>query len=322
MKVASRVARLRDDLAELEELAKTPDTFITFSDVDRFGINPAGGSFAPYPHGLYGYFLDDVIPARPRFGLYAAGRKYAFVFRGDTSRLFDPAKVTGDDVNRFLDVLAEDLDGFADLWERLRTDFFPEFDDDPDDYVEVGSMVSYDGYNKPMGGPLHPAQKLWIALRKYFDPSGGGQSQAERTGLKSALRSLGFEGIYDRQNLILDGGNGTAEVVFFDPRDVELIARFDNPLSNEAVGNLRRRLKSDEPLDDRFIESLVDHPNEAIRWEAMNRAPAHLIRLFTDDRSPRLRERAREREEELTGGREPSDLSKRVAVRVTRGALG
>lgn len=216
------VERAEDIVAALSSYKGDPDIYITFSDLPKFGIYPQ------YPHstplGIYAYPLNEIWEDIVHDSIpYAGERQYVIVSRA-VGRMLNLSAYTEADFTRDFEALriryGEIIQARAhhktvdEAWEELRKN---------------ASRLAH--VKTPAGRFWYVTREIAIALQSL---------KKARISIvwNGVLRSLGYDGVLDKDGLGIIHINEPIQAVFLSAKAAQLIA----VLENARIVDGRRKL--------------------------------------------------------------------------------
>lgn len=159
-----------DNLADLTKYKNSPDIYITYTDVDKLGINP-NPIDKTTPLGIYAYRLIDVFDAAMARNLPFSYRKYIQVFEGSGNIL---------DLSQYTDY-EEDLLKLSDLYGKK-----PFF-------INEDSLMDFFIRNEQHDH----ASSIWSVTRVLSRRIAILSHRPQHVVWNSVWRSLGYSGVLD-----------------------------------------------------------------------------------------------------------------------------
>lgn len=254
-----------DIIQALEPYRDDPSIFVTFSDIEKVGINPQ----SPWdtPIGIYAYplremwrnILDDKIP-------FAGDRKFAHVLRATGPGIVDVDDYTRDDLRRDYPKLVEiynEIHAQHGWTNQLETDMAQWLRDAEPKRVEAAKLWNV---------TRHLAGTMSMGRTGHLKGSGAAKSSTVEWNV--ILRRLGYRGFTDREGTGLIHRNEPVQAVFLEKGAVQQVA---------TLRNVRRTPHETVEIDNIFeLRNVILRPSTIVptNWsfDRKERIPYHAIR--------------------------------------------
>lgn len=216
-----------------DSIADTTNLFVSFTAIDKLGINPT--SVYKTPIGIYAYPAEYVVR------MTGANKKMTTLPFAGESPYVNTFSVQGNIIN-VSTISAGEVRGYyrelSDLWAKTSGKDWKTSVDEIEQYInEAGYKAKFADL---------PGGQLWyVTMRAATDLFGAKWKLKPSVAWNKLFRSIGIDGVVDYSN---DGGQGIihtsepSQAVFFVSTVIKNVKRFDNSYSPD-LGN--RQMKRD-----------------------------------------------------------------------------
>lgn len=232
-------------IEQLEPYHNDENYFITFTDINKVGINPKNVYGTPI--GIYCYplkemwkdLIEDDIP-------FASERKYCSLLHYTSGKILD-ASATEADVKEAIKTLKkefpelEKIKNFNDFFVYNKDDEEDEFDDYEDEFDDRKVKATT---------PFH---KIWYLTMNVTQQIFGNTKRKDMNGItvkwNVVLRKLGYAGAVDRKNGKGEGvihPNEPLQAVFFNRSAFKVIGTFDNVMRKELSTSKKNEIENNK----------------------------------------------------------------------------
>lgn len=239
--------------------------YITFSDVEKIGINPQS-TFNDTPLGLYAYPLKEIWPYLEANKVpFASDRKYVILFTANHPQLKEIQDY--DDYT-----LKRDIDKIR----KLYLDFIEEKTRLPfDSFIEQCIGIAKESKNKPMAS-------LWAITRVLANLK---NTARPHIAWNTIFREIGYMGFTDRRGYSIIHENEPIQAVFFSPVSVKLytIAAFLNKRFSEKtsiISQINMVFKHNPKNYLGFFVKTIRELAGDIKKDAVEFSPEDLVKLL------------------------------------------
>lgn len=242
------------------------NSFVSFTDVDKLGINP--GSYYKTPVGIYSYPSEYILDQTASIGAmrnlpFAGNAPYANVF-SVAGNIIDLSGMSDRDVTKYARQMVDVFIEVANI--RRGGDEWKEAVDYLEDKVILNAPVA-------AANPSIPGSRFWWLTREmskvlmeHSDTKSRWRSTKHSVSWNKLFRTLGIDGCIDSKG---DGIIHTSEPyqgVFFSIKPIKKVERYYNKYSPEdmeeaeAFGSKIAVFKSVDP--DEMAKHITDNPYE------------------------------------------------------------
>lgn len=207
-------------------VADTKNLFVSFTSVDKLGINP--GSEYKTPIGIYAYPAEYVVDTVGEYASiaslpFAGTSPYVNLFNA-SGNIINIATITAADTRKYYRKI-------ADLWVQLSGKDWKTSVDNVEDYTnDAGSKAKF---------PDYPGGQLWyVTMQAAEELFSKAWNTTPVVAWNKLFRSIGVDGVVDYTP---EGGTGIihtnepTQAVFFSVNSIENVKRYDNKYSPALV---------------------------------------------------------------------------------------
>lgn len=209
---ARRNPELNQKASSIDILSKyvnQKDIFISFTDIDKLGINPQTPHSEASPNGIYGYPLSDVLPNMIKAGTvkavpYAGERPYIWIFKPKS----------GVKITNFDNISIQEVTRAHEYGRKLVADKLPSMSN-----VQKGSFAP---------DPAEEQDIYWLVKSKYNIPNSEIESFINALPpqeMQTLYDEAGITHVYDdwiKNSLQLFGKLSNGERLFYQTRLISL----------------------------------------------------------------------------------------------------
>lgn len=255
------------------EIAGTKNVFVSFTEVDKLGINPK--SKYDTPIGIYAYpaeYVQRVTGSTRRMSElpFAGESEYANIFNA-SGNVINVATITAPEVRVYYKKVAE-------LWAKTSGKDWKTSVDYIERYINnAGTKSRFSDY---------PGGQLWyvtmVAAQELFASAWGTKTPVAWNKL---FRSIGIDGVID---YTADGGVGIihtsepTQAVFFTINNVKNVKRYDNNYSPAQTVRQQEYGKAEHDVVSNVASILQNSKDAQAVYNNLNRVGFEYFRLVKD----------------------------------------
>lgn len=198
-------ARQETAMQVLAKYLVRPNMFVTFTDIEKLGINPQS-EHKSTPSGIYAYPLKDAYAMmEKKLVSFAGDRKYICLFES-SAHMLDIQAYTQDDFEY-------DMDSLAEQWTLL---------DPKNEDFAMNMLVSFEEDINRLWS--RPGAAIWKLVYRISERAARVYNRKAMVVSNAMLRKLGYDGAIDHGDSIIHA-HEPAQAVFF-RRDVCRVVEF------------------------------------------------------------------------------------------------